>query len=112
MRRQGLFASSCSQLDILGGAASIRSSIPEILVCPCTSSRRGSSSDASNIRSLTSSGVNQDQSNVLTTGLHPGPCVHRRVGRDRRDSEGLYLVRSHSDPGLSSSIDTGGLILI
>ncbi|XP_062847976.1 protein ENTREP3 [Trichomycterus rosablanca] len=110
MKRQALFASSCSQLEMLGGAASIRSSIPEILVCPCTSSRLGSSSDATNVRSLGSSAVNQDQQgNAVMPGLHPGPCVYRRGGRDRRDSEGLYLVRSHSDPGLSSSNDTGDL---
>ncbi|XP_053350786.1 protein ENTREP3 [Clarias gariepinus] len=97
MRRQALLAYSCSQLEMLGGAASTRCSVPEILVCPCTSSRRGSSSDSTNPRAWPSSGVTL-----------PVPCAHRRCGRDGRDSEGLPpLLRSHSDPGLSSSTDTG-----
>ncbi|KAF4088449.1 hypothetical protein AMELA_G00083460 [Ameiurus melas] len=108
MRRQALLAYSCSQLEMLGGAAPTRSSVPEILVCPCTSSRRGSSSDATNPRALPSSGVIRDHQCSVAPGLHPGPCVHWRCGRDSRDSESLLpLVRSHSEPGLSSSTETG-----
>ncbi|KAK3572244.1 hypothetical protein QTP86_029403 [Hemibagrus guttatus] len=108
MRHQALLAYSCSHLEMLGGAASTRSSVPEILVCPCTSSRRGSSSDATNPRALPSLGVTRDHQCSLAPGLHPVSCVHRRCGRDSRDSEALLpLVRSHSEPGLSSSTDTG-----
>ncbi|XP_058256724.1 protein ENTREP3 isoform X2 [Hemibagrus wyckioides] len=108
MRHQALLAYSCSHLEMLGGTASPRSSVPEILVCPCTSSRRGSSSDATNPRALPSLGVTRDHQCNLAPGLHPVPCVHRRCGRDSRDSEALLpLVRSHSEPGLSSSTDTG-----
>ncbi|MCJ8728911.1 hypothetical protein PDJAM_G00009920 [Pangasius djambal] len=108
MRRQALLAYSCSQLEMLGSAASARSSVPEILVCPCTSSRRGSSSDATNPRALPTSGVTQDYQCSVAPGLHPVLCAHRRCGRDSRDSEALlHLMRSHSEPGLSSSTDTG-----
>lgn len=108
MRRQALLAYSCSHLEMLGGTASLRSSVPEILVCPCTSSRRDSSSDTTNSRALPSSGVTRDHQCSVAPGLHPVPCAHRRCGRDSRDSDSLLpLVRSHSEPGLSSSTDTG-----
>ncbi|KAI5620532.1 protein FAM189B isoform X1 [Silurus asotus] len=109
MRRQALLAYSCSQLEMLGGAAFTRSSVPEILVCPCSSSRRDSSSDATNPRAMPSSGVTRDHLCGVSPGLHPVPCVHWRCGRDFRESENpLPFMRSHSDPGLSSSTDTGG----
>ncbi|TTB12809.1 Ras-related protein Rab-13 [Bagarius yarrelli] len=108
MRRQAMHAYSCSQLEMLAVAASSRSSVPEILVCPCISSRRGSSSDTTNPQALPSSGVTRDHQYSIAPSLHPVTCAHWRFGRDSRDSEALFhLVRSHSEPGLSSSTDTG-----
>lgn len=113
MRHQALLAYSCSQLEILGVAASTRSSVPEILVCPCASSRRGSSSDTTNPQALPSSGVTRDHQCNMAPGLHPVSYARRRCGRDSRDSESLLpLVRSHSEPGLSSSTDTGVCVCV
>ncbi|KAL7886676.1 hypothetical protein AOLI_G00043970 [Acnodon oligacanthus] len=111
MRRQVLLVSSCSQLEMLGSAASQRSSVPEIRVCPCTLSRRGSSADTTSPRASASSNASQDQQGNAAPVLHSGPCVHQRMARERRDSDTLPpLVRSHSEPGLSSSTDTGDFI--
>ncbi|XP_072536530.1 protein ENTREP3 isoform X2 [Salminus brasiliensis] len=107
MRRQALMASSCSQLEMVTGAASQRSSVPEVRVCPCTPCRQGSSSDATSPRTSASSAAPQDQQSNAAPVFHSGTCVHQRGGRDRRDSDSLLpLVRSHSEPGLSST-DTG-----
>ncbi|XP_066538847.1 protein ENTREP3 isoform X2 [Hoplias malabaricus] len=107
MLRQALWASSCSQLEMMGSTTSQRSSVPEIRVCPCSPSRRGSSSDAASSHASAPSAAQDQQSNAASI-LHSGPCVHQRGGQDRRDSDALLpLVRSHSEPGLTSSTDTG-----
>ncbi|KAJ8383784.1 hypothetical protein AAFF_G00214710 [Aldrovandia affinis] len=99
LRHQAILASSCSQLELLGGAGSQRSSIPQIRVRPCTPSRHGS--DTSAASSVTNHG------NGPPILLLP-PYPHRRGVGQRRDSDSyLPLVRSHSEPGLSSSTDTG-----
>ncbi|XP_007231210.3 protein FAM189B isoform X3 [Astyanax mexicanus] len=107
MRRQALLASSCSQLEMVTGAASQRCSVPEVRVCPCPPCRKGSSSEATSPRNSASSAAPQDQQSSTAPVFHSGTCFHQRVGRDRRDSDSvLLLARSHSEPGLSST-DTG-----
>uniref|UniRef100_A0A8K9XEI5 Family with sequence similarity 189 member B n=1 Tax=Oncorhynchus mykiss TaxID=8022 RepID=A0A8K9XEI5_ONCMY len=110
LRRQAMLASSCSQLELLGGTTSHQcSSILEKRVGPCTPLRRGSTSAAPPTSS--SSAVNQQggQGNRVPLPLQP-LYLRRQGGRSERgDSDGLLpLVRSHSEPGLSSSADTGG----
>ncbi|XP_028971899.2 protein FAM189B isoform X2 [Esox lucius] len=100
LRRQAMLASSCSQLELLGGATSNQNSIPEIQVRPSTPLRRGSASNTANPPSF--SAVNQ-QGNWV-----PLPLRRRGAEGERRGSDSLLpLVRSHSEPGLSSSTDTG-----
>nr|XP_029508300.1 protein FAM189B-like [Oncorhynchus nerka] len=102
LRRQAMLASSCSQLELLGC-----SSILEKRVGLCTPLRRGSTSAAPPTSS--SSAVNQQggQGNGVPLPLQP-LYLRRQGGRSERgDSDGLLpLVRSHSEPGLSSSADT------
>jgi len=118
LRRQALLASSCSQLEALAATSSKqRSSIPEIRVGPATQLSQGSTSVSSALPSKSS----------LAPGERPVPgalalprqplFLRRRGGKGEhataaspgRDSDGLLspLVRSHSDPGLSSSNSTG-----
>ncbi|KAI1885917.1 hypothetical protein AGOR_G00208690 [Albula goreensis] len=104
LRHQAILASSCSQLELLGGTASQRSFIPEIRVRPCTPSRRGSDTPAPPAAAYMTTNNGNGQAILL---LPPYPRRHG-VGRDRRDSDSLLpLVRSHSEPGLSSSTETG-----
>ncbi|KAG5856418.1 hypothetical protein ANANG_G00007750 [Anguilla anguilla] len=104
LRHQAILASSCSQLETLGGAGSQRSSVPEIRVRPCTPSRRGSDTPAPPGASSPAS----NQGSGPPVFLLPPYPRRRSGGRDRCDSDSLLpLVRSHSEPGLSSSTDTG-----
>ncbi|KAJ8005037.1 hypothetical protein DPEC_G00142480 [Dallia pectoralis] len=103
LRRQAMLASSCSQLENLGGATSNQNSIPEIQVRPSTPLRRCSAT--ADPPTSSSSSVNQQggQGNWV-----PLPLSRRGRGRERRESDGpMPLVRSYSEPGLSSSTDTG-----
>ncbi|XP_067304863.1 protein ENTREP3 isoform X2 [Pseudorasbora parva] len=110
LRRQALLASSCSQLEFLAGSQ--HSFIPEIRVRLCTSSRRDSSSAFSNPPTTALSGPAQDHTEQAPGPLLLKPCLREQIGRDRKDSDGfLPLVRSHSEPGLSSSTDTGDFSL-
>ncbi|XP_042161067.1 protein FAM189B-like [Oncorhynchus tshawytscha] len=112
LRRQAMLASSCSQLELLGGATSRqRSSILEKRVRPCTPLRRGSASAPASAAPPTSSSsaVNQQGGHGNGVPLPLQPLYLRRQGgrSERGDSDGLLpLVRSHSEPGLSSSADT------
>nr|XP_015224281.1 PREDICTED: protein FAM189B [Lepisosteus oculatus] len=97
LRHQAVLASSCTRLELLGGAASQR--IPEIRVRPCTPSRCGSDGGSPSPQGsprplLPPQRRHSDQSRPPTPprGLAPHP-----------------LMRSHSDPGLTSSTDTGEL---
>ncbi|XP_051722707.1 protein ENTREP3 isoform X2 [Ctenopharyngodon idella] len=110
LRRQALLASSCSQLEFLAGSQ--HSFIPEIRVRPCPPSRRDSSSAFSNPPTTALSGPAQDRTDHTPGPLLLRPCLREQIGRDRKDSDGfLPLVRSHSEPGLSSSTDTGDFSL-
>ncbi|XP_062321962.1 protein ENTREP3 [Osmerus eperlanus] len=112
LRRQAMLASSCSQLEVIGGALSI----PEIRVCPSTPSRREPAS-LSSTNPSSSSAVNHPGARGGRVPLHMQPLsLRQREGRrgekdgggERRGSDGLLpLIRSHSEPGLSSSTDTG-----
>ncbi|XP_048882705.1 protein FAM189B [Brienomyrus brachyistius] len=107
LRHQAILASSCSQLELLAVSGSPRSSIPEIRVRPCTPSRR--SSDSSSVPAGTATSMANHAIGPPALLLPPPP---RRGGasRDRRDRDLLPpLVRSHSEPGLNSSTDTGDL---
>ncbi|KAM9403593.1 protein ENTREP3-like isoform 2-T2 [Salvelinus alpinus] len=110
LRRQAMLASSCSQLELLGGATSHqRSSILEKRVGPCTPLRRGSASASAAPPTSSSSAVNQQggQGNGVPLPLQP-LYLRRQGGRSEGGgSDGLLpLVRSHSEPGLSFSADT------
>ncbi|XP_026867238.2 protein FAM189B isoform X2 [Electrophorus electricus] len=92
MPRHTVLSSSCSQLQMLGSSTSQGSSAPEIPGCRCTSDTTRPRTPAS----------------LAAPVIHVGPCVHQRAGRDRRESDGpISLVRSHSEPVLSSSTNTG-----
>lgn len=116
MRRQAMLASSCSQLEMVGGATSQQcSSIPEIRVRLCTPSRQGfvSASAAPPVSSSSVANEQGSQGNGLPLPSQP-LYLRRRGGKGlkdenlRRDGDGLPpLLRSHSEPGLSSSNDTG-----
>ncbi|XP_016387629.1 protein FAM189B-like [Sinocyclocheilus rhinocerous] len=106
LRRQALLASSCSQLEFLAGSK--HSCIPEIRVRPCTPSRQDSSSAFTNPPTAAPSGPAQDRPDHTVPVLLLRPGFREQIGRDRKDSDGfLPLFRSHSEPGLSSSTDTG-----
>lgn len=106
LRRQALLARSCSQLEFLAGSQ--HSFIPEIRVRPCTPSRRDSSSAFFNPPTTALSGPAEDRTDHTPELLLLRPCLREQIGRDRKDSDGfLPLLRSHSEPGLSSSTDTG-----
>ncbi|AWO96553.1 putative protein FAM189B [Scophthalmus maximus] len=112
LRRQAMLASSCSQLEAIGGSTSQQQpSIQEILVRPA----HGASA-ISSVPPTSSSSAASEQGAGQGHGL-PLPrqplYLRRRAGKSEkdgesaRDSEGLpRLVRSHSEPGLGSSTDT------
>ena len=107
-----MLASSCSQLEVIGGSLSI----PEIHVRPSTPSRRDPAS-LSSTNPSSSSAVNHPGARRGKVPLHMQPLsLRQQEGRrgeqdgsgERRGSDGLLpLIRSHSEPGLSSSTDTG-----
>ncbi|KAE8288837.1 Protein COTE1 [Larimichthys crocea] len=114
LRRQAMLASSCSQLEAIGGSASQqRSSIPELRIHPSTPLRQGAAPTSS--VPPTSAAGEQCGGQVNGQLIAGQPLyLRRRAGKGekdgegvRRDSEGLLrLVRSHSEPGLGSSTDT------
>ncbi|KAG1947650.1 protein FAM189B isoform X2 [Pimephales promelas] len=111
LRRQALLASSCSQLEFLAGSQ--HSFVPEIRVRLCTPSRRDSSSAFRNPPTTALSGPAEDRTDHTPGPLLLRPCLREQFGRDRKDSDGfLPLLRSHSEPGLSSSTDTGDFSLL
>lgn len=114
LRRQAVLASSCSQLEVLSGSASQqRSSIPEFRIHPSSQGAPPASAPP-----LSSSSADREMSGVqgfvLPLSIQP-LYLRRRGGRGERAREGvrrgseslLRLVRSHSEPGLGSSTDTG-----
>ncbi|XP_055065930.2 protein ENTREP3 [Misgurnus anguillicaudatus] len=110
LRRQALLASSCSQLELL--ARSRHTSVPEIRVRPCSPSQRDSSSAFTSPPTTAQSSAPQDNPDHTAPALHPHPYIHEQIFRPRKDSDSFFpLVRSHSEPGLSSSNDTGDLSL-
>ncbi|XP_056457739.1 protein ENTREP3 [Gadus chalcogrammus] len=117
LRRQAILASSCSQLEVLSAASSKQhSSIPEIRLGPSSQLSQGSASVSSALPNKSSIAPGESQ---VPGGLAL-PLQHlflrRRGGKGKQDaaagrerlSDGLLspLVRSHSDPGLSSSNST------
>ena len=114
LRRQAMLASSCSQLEAIGASThQERSSIPEIRVRPSTPSNQGAAPASSSPPASSSSAASEHGHGAPL--LHKPLYLRQRAGRSekdgenaRRHSEGfLRLVRSHSEPGLSSSTDTG-----
>ncbi|XP_054639057.1 protein ENTREP3 isoform X2 [Dunckerocampus dactyliophorus] len=103
LRRQAMLARSCSQLEAIGASPSQqRCSIPDIRVRPSTPLCQVAAHDSS--APLTSENCTQRLPLYL----------RRRAARNygRSNSEGLLrLVRSHSEPGLSSFPDTGHYFL-
>ncbi|TRZ00066.1 hypothetical protein DNTS_025731 [Danionella cerebrum] len=103
LRRQALLASSCSQLEVLAGSQ--RSSGPHIRVQPCIPSHQDSVS--SNAPSAAPSGPAQERLEHIVPLLPPQAGFRENV-QERKESDGFFpLLRSHSEPGLSSSTDTG-----
>lgn len=117
LRRQAMLASSCSQLEaIVASASQQRSCVPEFRVHPSTPSRQGAFPDSSAPPTSSSSAASEQSDVQGDRPPLPGQQLfffQRRAGKSekdgaRRDSEGLLrLVRSHSEPGLGSSSDTG-----
>lgn len=112
LRRQAMLARSCSQLDTLGSSANQqRSSIPEIRVRPSTPSSQGA--PASSAPPASSPSAASEHGSV-SPFPYQSLCLQRRAGRGekygenmrRRSESFLRLVRSNSEPGLSSSTDT------
>uniref|UniRef100_A0A8C7YKX1 Family with sequence similarity 189 member B n=1 Tax=Oryzias sinensis TaxID=183150 RepID=A0A8C7YKX1_9TELE len=111
--RQAVLARSCSQLETIGGASNQQSfSIPEIRFQPSFASSRGVAMGSSPVPPPSFSAASEyDHGHLLP--LQP-LSLRQRAGRSekdgetaRRHSEGfLRLMRSHSEPGLSSSTDT------
>lgn len=118
LRRQVMLASSCSQLEAIGNSDSQqRSSIPEFRVRPSTPSRQEAAPTSLAPPASFSSAASEKTGGQGNGPPLPGQPLYlrRRAGKSekdgegvRRDSEGLLrLVRSHSEPGLGSSTDTG-----
>uniref|UniRef100_A0A3P8UMK5 Family with sequence similarity 189 member B n=1 Tax=Cynoglossus semilaevis TaxID=244447 RepID=A0A3P8UMK5_CYNSE len=102
LRRQAMLASSCSQLETIRGSGCHQQyCIPEIRVCPAQGGAATSAAPSATVASAQSKGQ------VLT-------ALRKRAGRGEKDgevvgrnTEGLpRFMRSHSEPGLSSSTDT------
>ncbi|KAM3873303.1 protein ENTREP3 [Diretmus argenteus] len=122
LRRQAMLASSCSQLEVIATSQQ-RSSIPEIRVRPSTPLHQGSAWPSSAPPTSASSAANVigneqgGQGNGLPLPRQP-LYLRRRVGKSEKDGENvrgesdglLRLVRSHSEPGLGSSTDTGDFV--
>ncbi|XP_052000437.1 protein ENTREP3 isoform X2 [Xyrauchen texanus] len=109
LRHQALLANSCSQLELIAGSQ--RCSIREIRVQPCMLYRQGSSAFTNPSTTALSSGA-QDWPDHTAPVLLPRPCIREHTDCDLKDSDGFVpLVRSHSEPGLSSSTDTGDFSL-
>ncbi|KAF6739573.1 Protein FAM189B [Oryzias melastigma] len=109
--RQAVLARSCSQLEAIGGSTNQQPfSIPEIRFHPSFASSRGAAAGSSPVPPPSSSAAGEhDHGHLLP--LQPLSQRQRRSEKGgeaaRRHSEGfLRLVRSHSEPGLSSSTDT------
>lgn len=114
LRRQVMLTSSCSQLEAIGSSLDPQgSSIPEIRVDPSTPINRGAVPASSSPPSLCFPAVGEHGN--VTSLPHQSLYLRRRADRSlkdrgsmRRQSEGfLRLTRSHSEPGLGSSTDTG-----
>ncbi|XP_061530166.1 protein ENTREP3 [Phycodurus eques] len=112
LRRQASLARSCSQLEaVAGSAARQKTCIPDIRVRPSTPLHQATARDSS-------APLNSEQ----CVGQSEGPplqrqplYLRRRAGRNngeggRNDNEDLpRIMRSHSEPGLSSSTGTADL---
>lgn len=114
LRRQAMLASSCSQLEAVGSCTSKHhTSIPEILIHPSTPSVLGAI-PASSAPLTSSSSIASEQCSGQLLPRQP-LYLRRRAGKSERDGENvrkdregfLRLVRSHSEPGLGSSTETG-----
>lgn len=115
LHHQAMLARSCSHLEAIGGPTSQqRSSIPEIRVRTSTPLHQGAV-PVSSVPPTSSSAASEQGGGIGSTLPHQPLYLRRRAGKSekdgvsvRRDSEGfLRLVRSHSEPGLGSSSDTG-----
>ncbi|KAM4579894.1 ras-related protein Rab-13 isoform 1-T1 [Odontesthes bonariensis] len=113
LRRQAMLASSCSQLEAIGSPDNQqRSSSPEIRVRPSTPLSQGAVPPS--FAPPASSFLAASEPSNGPPLPHQPLYLRRRAGRSEKDgdnmtrrSEGfLRFVRSHSEPGLSSSTDT------
>ncbi|KAM9852094.1 protein ENTREP3 [Aulostomus maculatus] len=112
LRRQAMLASSCSQLEAIGGStAQQRCSIPDIRIRPSTPLRQGAALDPSAPFTSSSSTASEQGGGYGPLFLRQPLFLRRRAGKIEKHGESceglLPLVRSHSEPGLSSSTDTG-----
>nr|XP_054597126.1 protein ENTREP3 isoform X1 [Nothobranchius furzeri] len=113
LHRQVMLTSSCSQLETISSSSNQqRAFIPEIRVNPSTPLNHGGVPASSVPHPSSAAAVGEHGGGP--TLLHQPLYRRRRAERGgrggfttRRQSEGfLHLVRSHSEPGLSSSTDT------
>ncbi|KAM9722849.1 protein ENTREP3 isoform 1-T1 [Menidia menidia] len=113
LRRQAVLASSCSQLEAIGSPDNQQqSSSPEIRARPSTPSNQGALPLSSALPALSFLPVSEPGNGAALP--HQPLYLRRRAGRGEKDGGNLKrhsesflrLVRSHSEPGLSSSTDT------
>ncbi|XP_061676685.1 protein ENTREP3 isoform X3 [Syngnathoides biaculeatus] len=106
LRRQASLVRSCSQLEVVAGSTSRQQTcIPDIRVRPSTPLHRATARDSSDPQNNEQC-VDQSKGPPLQ---HQTLYLRRRGGRNkgegnRNDGDGLLrILRSHSEPGLSSS---------
>ncbi|XP_017280496.1 protein FAM189B [Kryptolebias marmoratus] len=111
LRRQAMLTSSCSQLEAVGSSPNQQVSfIPEIRVDPSTPLNQGAVLASSNPPSSCSSAAGEP-GNGAPVPRQP-LYLRRRAERSAKDGGNvrgggfLHLMRSHSEPGLGSSMDT------
>lgn len=116
LRHQAMLARSCSQLEAIGGATSQQcSSVPEIRVRPCTPLHLGAGPVCSVPLNSSSSAASGQTGGNGPSLPHQLLYLRQWPGKSEKDGESVkkgregfpYLVRSHSEPGLGSSTDTG-----
>lgn len=101
LHRQALLASSCSQLEaiMVAQASQTSSCTPEFHLSPPTPSHQGALPPSSAPPTFTSPVVGGQRRALLSEKDGEGSVGHGKGC--------MQLVRSHSEPGLGSSTDTG-----
>lgn len=112
LHQRAMLASSCCQLEAIGvSAPQQRSCTPEFPACLSTPSRQRVVPPS--YAPPTASSTAASEQSGEQGSRPPLYCGRRAVKSEvdgegvRKDSKGIQLMRSHSEPGLASSTDTG-----